>query len=256
MVDCLHVKQTGAAQGANTIPMTMATKRSYDDGCAAAHALDLIGERWALLIVRELLLGPKRFTALRAGLPSISPNVLTQRLNELDTAQVLQRRKLPPPASAWVYELTDWGKALEPIVLQLAHWGVRSPAFQRGAPLGVDALMLSFKAMFNPAAASHGNIHLTIELHFGDEVFSARVDGKQLHINRGQAVKPAAILSADPQTLLYLAYGKFDIDETVQTGRFSYTGERSALVSFFSVFALPEPAAQQAAGATSRLTHP
>lgn len=221
----------------------MARKRSYEDGCAAAHALDLVGERWALLIVRELLLGPKRFTALRGGLPSISPNVLTQRLNELEAAQVLQRRKLPPPASAWVYELTDWGKALEPIVLQLAHWGVRSPAFQRGAPLGVDALMLSFKAMFNPTAARRGSVQVSIELHFGNEVFSAQVSGEQLHIARGQANKPAATLSTDPQTMLYLAYGKVDIDQAVKAGAFSYTGEHAALLSFFSVFALPERAA-------------
>src|SRR5690349_23072333 len=104
----------------------MATKRSYEDGCAAAHALDLIGERWALLVVRELVLGPKRFTDLRAGLPGISPNVLTQRLEELEAAAIVQRRKLPPPASAWVYELTDWGLELESVIMALGRWGARS----------------------------------------------------------------------------------------------------------------------------------
>src|SRR6266516_1629899 len=97
------------------------TKRSYDDGCAAAHALDLVGERWALLIVRELVLGPKRFTDLRAGLPSISPNVLTQRLSELEQAAIVRRRKLAPPAGAWVYELTKWGLELEPVVIALGR---------------------------------------------------------------------------------------------------------------------------------------
>src|SRR5258708_16049454 len=91
-----------------------ASKRSYDDGCAAAHALDLIGERWALLVVRELVLGPKRFTDLRAGLPRISPNVLTQRLEELERASVVRRRKLSPPAAACVYRLTDCGLQLAP----------------------------------------------------------------------------------------------------------------------------------------------
>ena len=105
----------------------MANKRSYDDGCAGAHALDLIGERWALLIVRELLLGPKRFTDLRTGLPGISPNVLSQRLEELERVAVVRRRKLAPPAGAWVYELTDWGKELGPIIIEPGRWGARFP---------------------------------------------------------------------------------------------------------------------------------
>ena len=83
------------------------------------HALDLIGERWALLVVRELLLGPKRFSGLRAGLPNISPNVLAQRLRELEQAGVVRRRKLPPPAASKVYELTEWGTELEPVIFRL-----------------------------------------------------------------------------------------------------------------------------------------
>src|SRR5712692_10221349 len=96
-----------------------ASKRSYEDGCAAAHALDLIGERWALLVVRELMLGPKRFTDLRAGLPGISANVLTQRLDELSDVAIVRSRQLDPPAGAWVYELTDWGRDFEPILSAL-----------------------------------------------------------------------------------------------------------------------------------------
>src|SRR5438093_10617114 len=92
---------------------SVVTRRSYADGCAAAHALDLVGERWALLVVRELLLGPKRFTDLRAGLPGVSPNVLSQRLHDLEQVAVVRRHKLPPPAGAWVYELSDWGRQLE-----------------------------------------------------------------------------------------------------------------------------------------------
>src|SRR5215217_4721087 len=105
----------------------MSGKRSYEDGCATAHALDLVGERWALLVVRELLLGPKRFTDLRAGLPGISPNVLTQRLHDLEQFAIVRRRKLPPPFGSWVYELTDWGRQLEPVIIQLGRWGARSP---------------------------------------------------------------------------------------------------------------------------------
>src|SRR5829696_7888968 len=99
----------------------MAAMRAYCDGCATAHALDLIGERWALLVVRELLLGPKRFTDLRAGLPGVSPNVLAQRLRELESAGVVHRRKLPPPAASRVYELTEWGEELEPVIVRLGR---------------------------------------------------------------------------------------------------------------------------------------
>ncbi|NYT86202.1 winged helix-turn-helix transcriptional regulator [Pollutimonas harenae] len=215
------------------------TKRTYDDGCAAAHALDLVGDRWALLIVRELLLGPKRFTGLRSGLPTISPNVLTQRLNDLEATGVLRRRKLPPPISAWVYELTDWGKALEPIMLQLVYWGVQSPLFLRGAPLGVDALVLSFKAMFDPSAAN--GVKLTVELHFEEDIFSVNVEDGRLHVSRGHAAQPAAILSTSPQGMLGLTYGKSDIDAAVAAGIARYSGERSALQTFFSVFSLPDP---------------
>ena len=95
----------------------MVTKRTSCDGCAAAHALDIIGERWALLLVRELLLGPKRFTDLRAGLPDASPNVLAQHLRGLERAGVIRRRKLLPPAASRVYEITEWGEELEPIII-------------------------------------------------------------------------------------------------------------------------------------------
>src|SRR5215213_11249135 len=109
----------------------MATTRTYGDGCAIARALDLVGDRWALLVVRELLLGPKRYTDLRRGLPNASPNVLAQRLGELERAGVLRRRKLPPPAGSRVYELTEWGMELEPVVVSLGRWGARSPSKPR-----------------------------------------------------------------------------------------------------------------------------
>src|SRR5215210_4462379 len=151
----------------------MATMRSYDDGCAAAHALDLVGERWALLVVRELLLGPKRFTDLRAGLPGTSPNVLAQRLRELEGVGVVRRRKLPPPAASRVYELTDWGLELEPVITRLGRWGARSPSRPRDAELGVDSLILSFQTMFDPQEAE--GLGASYELRLGEESFRAEV---------------------------------------------------------------------------------
>src|SRR6476469_412193 len=109
----------------------MKTKETVD-GCAARHALELVGDRWALLVVRELILGPKRFTDLRDGLRGISPNVLTQRLEDLEKGAVLVRKRLPPPASAWVYELTEWGQQLEPVIVSLGRWAARSPFLPQG----------------------------------------------------------------------------------------------------------------------------
>ena len=122
---------------------------------ATAHALDLIGERWALLVMRELMIGPRRFGDLRASLPGISANVLTQRLEGLEAAGILRRRKLPPPASVQVYELTEWGREAEPILLSLGKWAMRSPRHDPTLPLSPVALMLSFRAKFEPARA-HG----------------------------------------------------------------------------------------------------
>src|SRR5450755_1591456 len=102
----------------------MPTDRSYGDACGIARALDVVGERWALLVVRELLLGPQRFSELRRALPNASSNLISDRLHELEDRGVMRRRKLPPPAGSWVYELTEWGRRLEPIVLALGAWAL------------------------------------------------------------------------------------------------------------------------------------
>src|SRR3954471_5329848 len=151
----------------------MTTMRTYGDGCGIAHALDLVGERWALLVVRELLLGPKRFTDLKDGLPNASPNVLTQRLRELDEAGIVQRRKLPPPAGSWVYELTDWGRGLDPIVRSLGRWALRSPSFPHDAPVGIDSVVLALATFFDAAAA--GGLSAGYELRFAEQTFHVRV---------------------------------------------------------------------------------
>src|SRR5581483_9334704 len=142
--------------------------RTYGDPCGIARALDLVGERWALLLVRELLLGPKRFTDLREGLPGASPNVLAQRLRDLEAGGVLQRRRLGPPASVQVYELTGWGRDLEPVLLELGRWGRRSPVKRTGA-LGVDALLVALKTTFDPASAPR--TARPYQLRIGDDRF-------------------------------------------------------------------------------------
>ena len=121
------------------------TNRSYGDACGMAHAAELVGERWALLVIRELLLGPKRFTDLRAGIPRVSPNVLGQRLRELEAAGIVRRRTLPPPAASRVYELTEWGQDLEPVALRLGAWAARSPSFPHEAGIGPDSVVLALQ---------------------------------------------------------------------------------------------------------------
>lgn len=218
----------------------MATRRTYDDGCAAAHALDLVGERWALLTVRELMLGPKRFTDLRAGLPGVSPNVLAQRLRELEGVGVVRRRKLPPPAASKVYELTEWGKELEPVLVQLGRWGARSPSKPYDAALGVDSLILSFRTMFDPRRAD--GLSATYELRFGEDVFRAEVDEGRLEVVRGSADRPDAIIETDSNTLAGLVYGDMSLEEALRSREIRIEPDESAVERFLTLFPLPEKA--------------
>jgi DNA-binding HxlR family transcriptional regulator len=219
------------------------TKRTYEDACAAAHGLDLVGERWALLVVRELVLGPKRFTDLRAGLPGISPNVLTQRLEELERASVLQRRKLPPPAATWVYELTEWGRELEPVIMALGRWAARSPHMEMGKPISVDALILSFRTMFDPAAAT--GFKAEIEIRLGEDRFVARIAAGGMSLDRGTAIQPDAVVESDPNTLAAAVYGGQKLPELQRAGLLRIGGDKAVVKRFCALFPMPTPAPAQ-----------
>ena len=214
-------------------------RRTYDDGCAAAHALDLVGERWALLVVRELLLGPKRFTDLRVGIPNASPDVLSRRLRELERTGVVRRRKLPPPTSR-VYELTDWGLELEPVLIQLGRWGARSPSKPRDAALGVDSLILSFRTMFDARAAE--GLSATYELRLGEDRFRAEVSDGCFEIARGVAERPDAIIETEPGTLAALVYEDRRLDEALHSEDLRIEGDKTAVEHFLGFFSLPESA--------------
>jgi len=215
--------------------------RTYCDRCAAAHALDLIGERWALLIVRELLLGPKRFTDLRAGLPHLSPNVLAQRLRELEVAGVVRRRKLPPPAASRVYELTEWGTELEPIIIQLGRWGARSPLRPRDAAIGVDSIVLALRTMFDPQAAD--DLRASYELRLGEDRFRTEVADGHFEITRGGTERPDATIETDPATLAALVFEGRQLTEALRSGDLKIEGDEIAVERFLDLFALPEPVA-------------
>jgi DNA-binding HxlR family transcriptional regulator len=210
------------------------SKRTYGDGCSSAHALDLVGERWALLIVRDLLFGPKRFTDLQAGLPHGSPNVLTQRLRDLEAAGVVRRRRLPPPVSAYVYELTEWGAGLEPVLMGLQRWGARSPLYAAHAPVGCDSAMLALKNSFDAEAAS--GEHLLVEVRFATDTFRLTVDDGEIGIGRHTAERPDLVVETDPPTLEQLAFAGLPVAVAEQTGALKLTGERAVLERLLGLF--------------------
>jgi DNA-binding HxlR family transcriptional regulator len=207
-------------------------KRTYSDGCSSAVALDLVGERWALLVVRDLLFGPKRFSDLAIGLPQASPNVLTQRLRELEAAGIVRRRRLPPPASAMVYELTAWGADLEPILLGLQRWGAGSPSYPPDVPVGCDAAMLALKNAFQPADGFAG----VVEVRFATGTFAVAVDGGSIAIRRGAADSPAVTIETDPPTLERVAFGMRSLDAAERDGELRIDGDRSVAKRFVSLF--------------------
>jgi DNA-binding HxlR family transcriptional regulator len=219
----------------------MATMRTYGDGCGIAHALDLIGERWALLVVRELLLGPKRFTDLRAGLPNASPNVLSQRLRELEREAIVRRRRLPPPASSWVYELTEWGRALEPIVISLGSWALRSPSFPRDAPVGSDSVLLALQTFFDADAAA--DLSARYELRLGEARFRVRVADRRLELARGTDDDADAVVEADATTLSRVIWQDRELSEAERAGDIRIEGDRPAVTRFLTLFPQPESAA-------------
>ncbi|MFL6072335.1 MAG: winged helix-turn-helix transcriptional regulator [Mycobacteriales bacterium] len=210
--------------------------RSYGDPCGIARGLDLIGERWALLVVRELLLGPKRFTDLRAGLPAASPNVLSQRLRELEDSGVVGRRRLDPPAATWVYELTGWGRELEPVLLHLGRWGSQVEATAT-AEMSADALMIALKTAFDPAAA--GDLRARYGIRLGDAAYRVAVDGGRLDIVRGSADRPDAAVETDVTTLRGLAFRRRTLDEAEHAGTVTVGGDRRAVVRLLGLFPPP-----------------
>ena len=161
----------------------VAEKRWYEDACGTALALEFLGERWSMLIVRELMLGPRRFGELKADMMGISANVLTQRLESLERANILVRRKLPPPANVQVYELTQWGYESEPIFQAMGRWATRSPLHDPTLPLSPVSAMLSLRTMINP---DRPDLRMTIGFRFPGVSFIGRLDAKELVIERGE----------------------------------------------------------------------
>src|SRR5215203_4174418 len=179
-------------------------KRRYDDACAAAHGMDLIGERWSMPLIRELLLGPRRFSDLKTSLNGISANVLTQRLEGLEAAGVIVRRRLPPPASVQVYELTAWGYEAAPVFQALGRWAVRSPRHDPTRPFSPVSMMLSLRTMLSPGAAGELKARIQLEMA-GEQFFWVRDDG-DVRIGRGPIENADLVLRGTPGAIAAYVY--------------------------------------------------
>lgn len=217
--------------------VTRQAKRQYDDACGAALGMEYVGERWALLLIRELLLGPRRFGEIRAGLPGISANVLTQRLAGLEAAGIVERRRLPSPVNAQVYALTPWGREAEPVVLALARWALRSPTHDPTLPFSAVSLMLSLKMLLRPERA--GDWRARIAFRLGDDPYVADLAAGVLAVSRGVADDVDATLSGRPPAFLPVVFGGRPLPAAVNEGAIALVGNRAIAERFVTLFQLP-----------------
>jgi DNA-binding HxlR family transcriptional regulator len=209
----------------------MTVKRSYGDSCGIARALDAVGERWALLVVRELLLGPKRFTDLRAGLPRIGPDMLAARLRELEDAGLVAQRWLAPPAARTVYELTPYGRELEPVLHALGRWGSRRPLREDPPPLSPDAAVVAMQTMFNPDPAAPSSV---IALRLDGHEFSLQASADRLIATTGSGAPSAATIETDSGTLSAVLWHGLDVDQVIAEGRLAIGGDQPAARSLLN----------------------
>ena len=209
--------------------------RSYNQYCGLAYALDVVGERWTLLIVRELVAGPRRFKDLMEGLPDISTNVLADRLRSLEQQGILRRRVLPPPAGSTVYELTDVGQGLETALLELGKWGSRfvPPSAEGVTVLGLNSYALTLKTFFRPEQAQ--GLDETYELHIGREVLQVQIARGTIAVQQGTARKADAVFYTDIETYLALLLGQIAPDAAIAEGRIRVEGDPAALSRLLAV---------------------
>jgi DNA-binding HxlR family transcriptional regulator len=214
----------------------MTSKRSYHHYCPLAHALDLVGERWTLLIVRDLLLGPKRYKDLLDGLPGMGTNMLAARLKELEQASIIRRRVLPPPAGSAIYELTAYGRELEDILMPLARWGAKSLGPRQPEQfLRPVTLVLGLRERFNSEAACH--LQAVYELRFeNDEIYTIRIANGSLEASYGSAGNPDLVVTADIETFLHLQERHLLLREAITEGKVHLDGNAELFAPFLELF--------------------
>lgn len=219
--------------------MKLMTQKTYNQYCPLAHALDLVGERWTLLIVRNLFVGPKRFSDLARGLPSIGTNILTTRLKELEENGLIQKRFLPPPAASSVYELTPYGRSLQDVMVALALWGMQSLGTpQAGQVFSTEALSLMLYMLFLPATTS--NLSGIFEIKIESELFNAnlwiKVQDAFITVEQEAPGTPNLTLHTDLTTLGAIATGQVSYKEAVTKDMLRLDGSEAEIASFLAHF--------------------
>ena len=207
----------------------------YNDACGTAFGMELVGERWSLLIVRELMFGPLRFSALRASLPGLSAKVLTERLEKLEGAGVLSRRTLPSPSNVQVYELTHWGYAAEPLIQELGRWAAMSSQHNPALPLSPTSFMLSLRTMLDRDAAK--GMSARIGFRFPEVGFVAKLKAGNMPVRREGPEDCDAIFvaSSGPSlaAMFYVGMAAGEVGVTVE-------GDQTVAEGFMKLFGLPE----------------
>ncbi len=214
------------------------TTRSYNQYCGLSYALDIIGERWTMLIVRELMAGPRRFKDLMDGLPGVSTNLLSERLKNLEQEGILIRRTLPPPAGSTVYALTELGLSLENSLLELGRWGSQfvPPSPEGVAVLHAGSYALTLKTFFRPEATQ--GMHQTFSLHIDDEILQVRIDDGEMEVEQGEARDADASLYTSVQVYLGLLTGNIPAEDALAAGLMHIVGDVDAMHRFLSIYAL------------------
>jgi DNA-binding HxlR family transcriptional regulator len=214
-----------------TKPRQGKEKPWYDDACGLAHALDLIGERWALLVLREMMFGPRRFSEMKSDLPGISANVLAQRLNELEQRGLVRRARLPPPASVQVYEATQWGLEAAPVIGQMGKWAARSPLHDPTLPISHVSVMMSLQTMLDPQLAQ--GINACLGFRFGEASYVARLRAGVLDVERREIHGCDVEFASSPAELAAVVYGGAPL-ETI-----GIKGDMGLAKRFITLFPLP-----------------
>ncbi|HEX2833870.1 MAG TPA: winged helix-turn-helix transcriptional regulator [Thermoanaerobaculia bacterium] len=214
-------------------------QKTYDQYCAVAKALDLVGERWTLLLVRELTSGAKRYSDLLGGTPGIATDVLAARLRKLEESGVIARRTLPPPAASVVYELTESGRALTPVLRELAKWGLQFLGKRKGEAFHIDWLAHWLHVMFRSDRAQ--NTTLVLQFESGGEAMHARIENGAMETHAGPADVADVIIAGDMSTLAQAAHDRAASDEALARGRMRVTGKKQDVKKVLEVLGLKEP---------------
>jgi DNA-binding HxlR family transcriptional regulator len=206
-------------------------KRRFDDACGLAHALELLGERWAMLVLRELAYGPRRFSELKGDLHAISANVLTQRLTELEGRGLVRKVKLPPPASVQVYEATEWGLEVVPVIASLGKWAARSPWHDPRLPMSHVSVIMSLQTLLSPERAE--GLCARIGFRFGEANYVVIVKNGRLDVQRGEILDCGVVFNGTPTDIAAVIHGGAPLE------MIRIEGDMKLAKRFITLFPLP-----------------